>query len=61
VTEMNKREEILDMIQTWKGLIPLGRLAAVRGICGLVLFPVSSLASYITGHNLLVDAGYAIL
>ncbi|MBN1834273.1 MAG: SDR family oxidoreductase [Spirochaetales bacterium] len=61
LTEMNKREEILDMIETWKKLIPMGRLAEVREMCGPVLFLVSDLASYITGHNLIVDGGYTIL
>jgi sorbose reductase len=61
LTEMNKREEILDMIDTWKELIPMNRLAEVREICGPVLFLVSDLASYITGQNLVVDGGYTIL
>jgi NAD(P)-dependent dehydrogenase (short-subunit alcohol dehydrogenase family) len=61
LTEMNKREEILDMIETWKKLIPMNRLAEVREMCGPVLFLLSDLASYVTGHNLIVDGGYTIL
>lgn len=61
LTEMNRREEILEMIETWKKLIPLNRLADVREMCGPVLFLVSDLASYITGQNLVVDGGYTIL
>jgi NAD(P)-dependent dehydrogenase (short-subunit alcohol dehydrogenase family) len=61
LTEMNRREEILDMIDTWKKLVPMQRLAEVREIAGPVLFLVSDLATYITGQNLVVDGGYTIL
>ena len=61
LTEMNRRAEILDMIELWKQRIPLGRLADVREMCGPVLFLLSDLASYVTGHNLVVDGGYTLL
>lgn len=61
LTEMNRRAEILDMIELWKQRIPLGRLAEVREMSGPVLFLLSDLASYVTGHNLVVDGGYTLL
>jgi NAD(P)-dependent dehydrogenase (short-subunit alcohol dehydrogenase family) len=40
---------------------PLGRLATEEDISNGMLFLVSSLASYITGHNLVIDGGFTSL
>ncbi|MEM2110713.1 MAG: SDR family oxidoreductase [Candidatus Bathyarchaeia archaeon] len=45
---------------TWRSLIPMGRLAKPIDIVGAVLFLASEAASYITGHDLVVDGGYTI-
>lgn len=44
----------------WKPLVPLGRFAEPSDIVGAVLFLASEAASYITGHDLVVDGGYSI-
>jgi len=44
----------------WKPLIPLGRFAKPVDIVGSVIFLSSEAASYITGHDLVVDGGYTV-
>jgi NAD(P)-dependent dehydrogenase (short-subunit alcohol dehydrogenase family) len=42
----------------WAERTPMRRLAAVDELRGAVVFLASDAASYITGHNLVVDGGY---
>lgn len=44
----------------WKSLIPIGRFAKPIDIVGAVIFLASEAASYITGHDLMVDGGYTV-
>jgi len=52
--ELSQREEF---VNNYSARCPLGRLATADDIVGAVLFLASDCASYITGHNLLVDGG----
>ncbi len=61
LTDMNKRPEVKDLTRIWSERTPLRRLANISEIAGPVLFLASDLASYITGHDLVVDGGITIL
>ena len=39
---------------------PLGRMASEEDVSGCLLFLASNLASYITGHNIVVDGGFTV-
>jgi NAD(P)-dependent dehydrogenase (short-subunit alcohol dehydrogenase family) len=61
LTDMNRREEVQDLIATWTERTPMRRLAEVDEVAGPVLFLASPLAGFITGHDLVVDGGITIL
>ncbi|MEZ5275144.1 MAG: SDR family oxidoreductase [Opitutaceae bacterium] len=42
----------------WRRDTPMGRLAEPREICGAVVFLASPAASFITGHDLVIDGGF---
>jgi len=44
----------------WKPLIPMGKFAEPKDIVGAVVFLASEAASYVTGHDLVVDGGYTV-
>jgi len=58
--EFIKKPEYAEYVKTWEFLTPLGRLADPIEIVGAVIFLASDAASYITGHDLVVDGGYSI-
>jgi len=54
--------EALDRRPEWKELwvrdTPMGRLAEPREIAGPVVFLASAAASFVTGHDLVIDGGF---
>ena len=46
---------------TTTGRIPLGRRGTLDDYVGAILFLISGLSAYVTGTDLLVDGGAAIL
>jgi NAD(P)-dependent dehydrogenase (short-subunit alcohol dehydrogenase family) len=54
------RESAADMLQTWLGGIPLGRLGEPEDVANSVLFLASGESSYITGENIVVAGGMTL-
>lgn len=52
-----KNPQGVDFIKNYSSRCPMGRMAQDSEIPGSVLFLSSNAASYITGHNLVVDGG----
>lgn len=57
LTEMNRRAAVLPMLERFRAQTPMGRLAEVEEMVGPTVFLLSDAASYVTGHDLVVDGG----
>ena len=47
-----------EFVQRYSQKVPLGRKSDVDEICGAVVYLASPAASYVNGHNLVVDGGW---
>lgn len=55
-----KVQEVKTFIEKLEHNVPLGRIGKPQELAGAVVFLASDAASYITGHNLVVDGGWTI-
>ena len=54
------REHNPEFVRRYEERTPLGRMASEEDLVGPALFLASDLASYVTGHNLVVDGGFTV-
>ena len=47
-------------VERYKEKTPLNRMACEEDVVASLVFLASGMASYITGHNLIVDGGYSL-
>lgn len=52
------QKEYPDFVKRLEQKVPLGRIGQPKEVAGAVTFLLSDLASFITGHNLVVDGGW---
>lgn len=58
LSPMNKRPEVADQLKIFAAETPMARIASVDEMVGPAIFLSSNAASFITGHDLLVDGGF---
>jgi NAD(P)-dependent dehydrogenase (short-subunit alcohol dehydrogenase family) len=58
LTPMNKRPEVADQLKEFAAGTPMQRIAESEEMAGPAVFLASDAASFITGHDLIVDGGF---
>ncbi|KQT85104.1 SDR family oxidoreductase [Aurantimonas sp. Leaf443] len=58
LTPMNLRPEVAEQRKIFEETTPLGRMASVEEMVGPAVFLSSRAASFVTGHDLIVDGGF---
>ncbi|NDV86598.1 SDR family oxidoreductase [Aurantimonas aggregata] len=58
LTPMNLRPEVAEQRRVFEETTPMGRMADVREMVGPAIFLSSGAASFVTGHDLIVDGGF---
>ena len=58
LSPMNRRPEVADQLKVFAAETPMARIATVDEMVGPTLFLLSRAASFVTGHDLVVDGGF---
>jgi NAD(P)-dependent dehydrogenase (short-subunit alcohol dehydrogenase family) len=59
VDELTKTPEAQGMVPEWLRMTPMGRMAEVTDLQGAVVYLAAPASDFVTGHDLVVDGGYA--
>jgi sorbose reductase len=57
---VNKIPEVAQHLPFWTELTPVGRLGQVEDLQGAIVFLASDASDFMTGHNMVIDGGYAV-
>jgi len=58
LSPMNRRPEVADQLKVFAADTPMARIATVDEMVGPTIFLLSGAASFVTGHDLVVDGGF---
>lgn len=58
LSPMNRRPEVAEQLKVFAAETPMARIATVEEMVGPAIFLSSPAASFVTGHDLLVDGGF---
>lgn len=59
VDELTRTPEGQRMVPEWMRLTPMGRMAEVTDLQGAVVYLAAPASDFVTGHDLVIDGGYA--
>jgi NAD(P)-dependent dehydrogenase (short-subunit alcohol dehydrogenase family) len=58
LSPMNRRPEVAEQLKAFAAETPIARIATVDEMVGPTIFLLSEAASFVTGHDLVVDGGF---
>ena len=48
------------VMPTWLGMTPMGRMAEVTDLQGAIVYLASEASDFVTGHDIVIDGGYCV-
>ncbi|MCX6018052.1 MAG: glucose 1-dehydrogenase [Chloroflexi bacterium] len=60
VADLIRSPEVQAFAETWLARTPMGRMAEVTDLQGAAVFLSSAASDFMTGHDLVIDGGYAL-